>query len=89
MKAVTVTTSPTEICAAGPRNFIHIQNLSVQDVYFKYDGGATVLTTANGVKLAAGESLVLNNDGTRNIFVHQVQAIVGAGTSDVRAMGVE
>lgn len=89
MKAVSVTTSETELAPAGHRDFLHIQNNSAGDVFVKYDGDSDAVTTALGVKLAAGEWLVLNNDGTRKIFTHRVTAIVASGSADVRVMGAE
>ena len=90
MKAVTVDTTAggVQLCAAGDRDFVHIQN-GATDIYLKYDGSATTLTAANGCKLAAGEWLILNNDGTRKIFNKEVRAITSAGTSDVRVMGTD
>lgn len=91
MKAVTVDTTAggIQICAAGDRDFLHIQNNGATDIFVKYDGSATALTAANGVKVAAGEWLVLNNDGTRKIFNKEVRGITSAGSSDVRVMGTD
>ena len=91
MKAQTVDTTVggVLIAAAGHRDFIHIQNNGAADIFVKYDGDADALTAANGVKVAIGEWLCLNNDGMRPIFNKEVRAITAAGSSDIRVMGVE
>jgi hypothetical protein len=88
MQAIQVQTTVTTIAAAGNRDFLHIQNVSDTDIYLKYDGSSTTLTASNGVKLAAGEWLILNNDGYRNVFRNLVQAIHGgSGDKEVRVQG--
>lgn len=91
MKAVTVDTTAggVQIAPAGDRDFVHVQNNGATDIFVKYDGSATALTAANGVKVAAGEWLVLNNDGSKKIFNKEVRGITSAGSSDVRVMGVD
>lgn len=89
MKTMTLTTTAQQIAPAGDRDFLHIQNNSAGDIYLKYDGDADEVTAAAGVKLAAGEWLILNNDGTRRIFNKEVRGIMLAGTADIRVMGAE
>lgn len=89
MKAQTLTTTAAQIAPAGDRDFLHIQNNSAGDIFVKYDGDSDEVTAANGVKIAAGEWLCLNNDGTRNIFNKEVRGITAAGTADIRVQGVE
>lgn len=89
MKATNVTTTAAQIAAGNPsRKFLHIQNVSDTDIYVSYDGDATALTTSNGLKVAAGDTLMLNNDGTRCLFEHAVYAIHGgSGNKEVRIQG--
>lgn len=88
MQAFNVTTTAQKVASAGNRDFIHVQNVSDSDVYVKYDGDSTALTTANGLKIAAGDILVLNNDGHRNVFTRELWAIHGAaGNKEVRIQG--
>jgi len=90
MKALNVTTTAAEIVPAGNRDFVHIQNVSDTDIYVKYDGSETALTTANGIKIAVERSLILNNDSARNIFNKAVWAIHGgAGNKEVRISGID
>lgn len=88
MKAFNVTTTAQKIANAGNRDFLHVQNVSDTDIYLKYDGTETALTTANGMKLEAGAFLILNNDGMRNLFDKEVWAIHGSsGNKEVRIQG--
>lgn len=88
MYAKNVTTSSTIIAAAsGDRRFVHIQNVSDTDMYLAYDGAAAA-TTAAGFLLAAGQTLMLNNDGMRDMFNRDVYAIhAGVGNKEVRVQG--
>lgn len=87
MNQVDVSTSETLVVAAGPpRQFIHIQVLD-QDCYFKYDGDSTAVTTSNGIKVAAGGYLNLNNDGIKPIYGNAIYAITASGTADLRIQG--
>lgn len=91
MKTVTVDTTAggTTICAAGFRKFAHIQNVGSVDVYLKYDGSATALTTSNGIKLSPSEWLVLNNLPGQPLFTDAILGIVASGSADVRVQGVD
>lgn len=90
MKAVNVTTTAAEIVPAGNRDFVHIQNVSTETIYFKYDGSATALTTANGMPVPPDGFLILNNDGSRNLFNKAIFAIHGgAGNQEIRVQGDE
>lgn len=90
MKAVNVTTTVAEIVSAGNRDFVHIQNVSDETIYFKYDGSATALTTSNGMPVPPAGFLILNNDGSRNLFNKSISAIHGGtGNKEVRVQGDE
>lgn len=90
MKVVTVDTTVggVEISPKGGRSFIHIQNPSDSggSIFIKYDGTATALTVANGWEIAPGEDLHLNNDGSMELFEHQIMGI-SAGSIDVNVQG--
>lgn len=90
MKVVSVDTTAggTEIVPAGYRNFIHIQPIGA-DLYVKYDGSATALTTSNGLKISDGAYLNLNNDGSKHLFNHPIIGITASGTATVRVQGVD
>ena len=90
MKAVNITTSPTLIANPGNRDFLHVYNNSDEVIYVVYDGDATTLTTSNGMPIAVGGVLTLNNDGQRNLFNKPVYGIHGGtGNKEVRVQGAE
>jgi len=90
MKAFNVTTTAQQVAAAGNRDFVHLQNVSDTDIYVKYDGSAAALTTTNGLKIIPGGYLILNNDGSRNVFTQAVWAIHGGtGNKEVRIQGAD
>lgn len=92
MKTVAVDTTAGGIllAAAGHRDFLHVQNTDAAiNIFVKYDGDSDALTSANGMRLAPGDWLVLNNDGVRKIFDKEVRAIAASGSVDVRVAGVE
>lgn len=88
MKAFNVTNASQELAPAGHRRFIHIQNVSDADIFLKYDGSATALTTANGFKLIPGAALLLDNEN--NLHSHAVHVIHGgAGNKEIRVQGID
>ena len=89
MKAVTVTTSITELAAKDiDRSMLHVHNNSASiTVYLDYDGLGVTLTASNGMPLAPGATILLDNDGRKRIFAHGMNAITASGTADVRIQG--
>lgn len=85
---VDTTAGGTLVVPSGNYKFIHIQVLTT-DTYFKYDGSDTALTTSNGIKVTAGNFLNLNNNGTKNIFNHDIYGITASGTADIRVQGTD
>lgn len=87
-RAVTVTTSATELLSPGSGDrragLVHVPS-----------GGATVhvgasnVTTANGIPVGAGSSLALNEATAGDaIAKYGLYGIVATGTQDVRVMEV-
>lgn len=77
--ASSVGTTPTKIgVAQTTRKGLVVMNLGSGDLYI---GDANV-TTANGIKLAAGASIPLGD------FAGQLYGIATAGTLDVRWIGL-
>lgn len=90
MKAHQATTSETTILAAGNYDFVHIMNNSDTTVYVKYDGDSTPVTTALGLPIVAGDTLMLNNVGPRNIFTRAITCIHGSsGNKELRIQGAQ
>lgn len=88
MRALNITTSETTVAEAGNRDFIHIYNNSDTTIYVKYDGASTAVTTSNGLPIVAGATLMLDNDGGKNIFNKKVTAIHGgSGNKEIRIQG--
>jgi hypothetical protein len=90
-----VTTSASEVAPYSKyRNWIIIQNVSDTDIYLKFNGATTALTTSNGIKLAAGAILTLTNNSTTesngmsNLAKYSVVAIHGgSGSKTLRIQG--
>jgi TPP-dependent pyruvate/acetoin dehydrogenase alpha subunit len=82
MNAVTIGTGSTLISAANHgRNFIHIYNASDEAIYVAYDGGSAAVGT--GIPIAVGDTLMLNNDGSKSCFTRAVYGICATGGKDV------
>lgn len=77
----------TNIVARGNRDFVAIQNVGLVNVFVKFDGSSVPLTTANGFKLEPGSVLFLNNDGTKQIFTRDIEAISESGDIELRIQG--
>lgn len=89
MKTFTATTTSQEAVPAGNRDFVSIHNNdAAATVYLKFDGSNVALTSANGHPLAAGQTLILANEGTRQVFRHAIYVITASGTIDLRIQGV-
>lgn len=84
LAAVNVTTSASELVSAKSRRLLIIQNVSDTDIYLKLDSSATEVTTANGLKLAAGSApmIITCNPGE---FANAVRGIHGGtGSKEIR-----
>lgn len=89
MKAVNVGANSTNtVAAAGNRMFVAVQNVSVSNLYVKYDGSTTLLTAATGQILKPNAILFLSNDGTRSVFIHDVE-VFNPDTSTVRQVRIQ
>ena len=83
MTAVSVTTASTEIApAAKSRKFVAIYNNGSATIFLAFDG-TSAATTAAGFPLAAGESLILSNQGGAP-FVSAIYGIVASGSEEAR-----
>lgn len=95
MKAVTGISAAaiTTIKTAGILQFCHIYNPSAATMYVAYDGDpgitSAALLIANGMPVLPGVWFMLNNDGERDTFHHEIKICAGAGSGhEVRVAGV-
>jgi len=82
---ISVTTSETEVLPARrTRKFIILQNVSDTDIYLDFTSDTDALTTANGIKIEAGDTMIL--DGLEGgAFTNAVTAIHGgSGAKSLR-----
>jgi len=83
MEAANVTTTAQRLVANGPCNFVHIYNNSDVTIYVAYDGAN--VTVAAGIPIEPGQTLHLDNDGNRQIFIRGVSLIHGGtGNKEIR-----
>ncbi len=87
--------TPTLLVPAGNRDFIHIYNNGTAKVFLSYDGedqgdgASNPLTIDNGLPLEPGDTLILNNDGNRNVFNKEIWGITAdASDQEMRIQGV-
>jgi hypothetical protein len=83
--SISVATTVTQVLPprAG-RTFIILQNLSDVAIYLDFTSDATALTVANGYRLDAGDTLIIDNIREGG-FTNGVEAIHGGtGTKELR-----
>jgi len=74
----------TKISVGRARRWAHIANRSDATILLKYDGSDTALAEDNGIQLAAGAILMLNNSGHDQEFFHDIFALyMGVGNKAV------
>ena len=79
---ITITTSETIVLPANNRRrWIVLQNTSQGDIWVKVDSSTTPLTPNNGIKLAAGATLTLTDNGQANPAINEIKAISASGSN--------
>jgi hypothetical protein len=81
---------PTLVLPAGNRSFVHIYNGSAVSISVMYDGDdpLTFTTPTKGIPLAAGQLLVLENSGLREMYNKAIYAIhADVAPQNLRVMG--
>lgn len=84
--AVTVTTSSTEVLAAPssrPYRFVALCNNGTETAFLKIVSGDDAVSTSNGIQLAAGASMVVDQDKQAHLFEFGVTAVVATGTTTI------
>lgn len=84
--SVSVGTAATTILAApsgAAYKFVAIGNVGAETAYLKVVPGATEVTVTNGIPLAPGAALVVDQDAQRELFDTGASAITGSGTTTI------